>query len=134
MAYFERADERNKLILCKICKVNCAERSMLTHTVNCAKKHQAKFKPKGDLVTCEYATNHVVEASKMSWHLEFCAKRQQQIVSDYQIEASESKSMPYPSKSASSLTIDDEKDQESILNRITKLNIGEVSSNNALGY
>lgn len=134
MAFFERADERNKLILCKICKVNCAERSMMTHTVNCAKKHQARFKPKGDLVICEYATNHIVEDSKMEWHQEFCAKRQQQIVSDYQIEASKSKSLPKSTESNSGLSIDDEKDQENILCGITKLNIGDGGSSNSRGY
>lgn len=123
MAFFERADERNKLIQCKICKASCAERSMLTHTMNCIKnpRYKAKFMPEGGLTVCSLVTTHVVEESKLKLHQEFCAKRQQQFVAEYQLETSKAVSSPR-TESNSGWNID-EHDQENLLNGITNLNI-----------
>lgn len=85
MAYFERADERDRLICCNICNVNCAERSLTNHRISCRERNLKKFQ--SQLVVCKYDSGHIVEADKLDLHLEFCTKRQSEIVSEYQEES-----------------------------------------------
>ena len=84
MAFFDRADERDQLILCNICNVKCAERSIVNHRNNCKDRNADKFR-KGALLKCEYDTSHIVEAGKMELHLEFCNKRQTELLSEFQL-------------------------------------------------
>lgn len=83
MAYFERADETDKLVLCNICDVNCLERGIMAHRSKCAVKHREKF-ARGLVERCEFDSGHIVKPGMMDLHLEFCVKRQQNIVSEYQ--------------------------------------------------
>ena len=85
MAYFERADERDRLILCNICNVKCSERSITNHKAKCSQKHPNKF-ASGALKRCNYDSSHIVEADIFDLHLEFCTKRQSEIVAQYQEE------------------------------------------------
>lgn len=86
MAYFERADERDRLILCNICNVKCAERGITTHRAKCSEKPQHKKKfLSGELERCYHDSSHIVEGGKMSLHLEFCNKYQNQILAEYQL-------------------------------------------------
>lgn len=86
MAYFERTDERDMLILCNICNVKCAERSLTNHKAKCIERNPDKF-TKGLLKRCKYDSSHIVEADKLDLHLEFCTKRQNEIVAEFQEES-----------------------------------------------
>lgn len=83
MAYFERSDERDRLIVCNICNVKCAERSITIHKYNCHNNYKKKFDD-GDLLRCEFDTSHVVPKGRMNLHLEFCNKYQNVVLADYQ--------------------------------------------------
>jgi hypothetical protein len=89
MAFFERADERDQLIVCNICNVKCNERSITQHKFKCAEKNAHKFK-NGELVRCKYDQGHIVKPDKLSLHLEFCTKRQNQLKDEYQREVARS--------------------------------------------
>lgn len=84
MAFFERADERDRRVLCNICNVLCNEKSMMTHRVKCTERHPDKLAEGGSLKKCEFDSGHIVEADKMDLHLEFCTKRQTEIVAEFQ--------------------------------------------------
>lgn len=86
MAFFERKDEFNQMITCNICKANCSERTITTHVAKCSDvpKHQAKFS-NGQLERCQYDRTHIVDGGTMNIHLEFCNKRQNQLLAEYQI-------------------------------------------------
>lgn len=83
MAFFQRADERDRLVLCNICEVKCSERSMTAHRSKCAERHADKF-TKGLLIRCHYDSGHIVDKGMLDWHYEFCAKRQSQILGEFQ--------------------------------------------------
>lgn len=83
MAYFQRADERDRLILCNICNVKCSERSLTNHKAKCYDRNLARFK-KGDLIRCTYDSSHIIEAGKLEDHKEFCNKYQNEIVAQFQ--------------------------------------------------
>lgn len=83
MAYFQRKDEADHSILCNICNVNVKERRLTNHRSVCRSKNPEKFKS-GQLVECKYNSNHIVEADKMSLHLEFCVAYQSLCTSEYQ--------------------------------------------------
>lgn len=87
MAFFERGDEANSKIQCRVCKVDVSENSFTKHVSKCRDSHQhsAKFDD-GTLEVCRYNTTHIVEGGKMETHLEFCEKYQNKLVSDYQME------------------------------------------------
>lgn len=85
MAYFERGDERDMLIVCNICNAKCAERSLTNHRAKCSERHSSKF-AKGQLLKCSYDSGHIVEAGQMNWHLEFCTKYQNKLVEEFQEE------------------------------------------------
>lgn len=84
MAYFERADERDQMVLCNICNVKCAERSILVHKGKCSERHAKKFSS-GDLIMCQYDRTHIVPRGQLEIHLEFCSKYQNKLVGEYQL-------------------------------------------------
>lgn len=85
MAFFERTDERDMLVVCNICKVKCSERSLTTHRIKCADRNATKFRS-GELLRCAYDSGHIVEAGKLGPHQEFCIKRQNDLVAEFQRE------------------------------------------------
>lgn len=84
MAYFERSDERDRLILCNICNVKCSERGITIHKYNCRNNYKKKFDD-GKLLVCSYDIGHIVPQGKMDLHLEFCNKYQSVILAEYQV-------------------------------------------------
>lgn len=89
MAYYERTDERDALILCNICNVNVSERSLLTHKNKCFERYIGKSNNGRHFKRCQYDSGHIVEVDKYSLHLEFCKKYQTERVSEHQIAARE---------------------------------------------
>lgn len=83
MAFFERTDERDKLVFCNICNVKCAERSLTVHRIKCSARFKAKF-DSGELERCAYDSGHIVKRGGMEDHLEFCSKRQNKLVNEFQ--------------------------------------------------
>lgn len=88
MAFFERTDERDRMIKCNICDVMCSERSMTKHRMQCCvhPKQVDKFK-RGKLIRCIYDSGHIVPNGQMDDHLEFCTKYQNNLVSEFQRES-----------------------------------------------
>lgn len=98
MAFFERADERDPLILCNICEVKCSERSITSHRMKCAQRKPDQFKSR--LTRCSFDSGHIVERAKMDIHLEFCRKRQTTLVDEFQ----KIQGMTNPNAAASTVT------------------------------
>lgn len=98
MAYFERGDEANKLIVCNICGVSCKESGLTVHKSKCSEKpeHRKRFAEGGDLQRCQYDSSHIVKRGNMSMHLEFCTKYQNKLVAEFQSAFCEQK--PEPSR------------------------------------
>lgn len=84
MAYFERCDERDKLIVCNICYVKCAERSITIHKSRCRENYKYKF-DKNELLVCSYDASHIIPIGGEELHHEFCHKYQKQILGECQI-------------------------------------------------
>lgn len=83
MAFFERTDERDKLVVCNICNVKCSERSLTSHRMKCSIRHKDMFKS-GELIRCSYDSGHIIKLGEMDDHLEFCIKRQNNLLADFQ--------------------------------------------------
>lgn len=100
MAYFERGDEANKLIVCNICNVGCKESSLTVHKVKCSEKpcHKKRFDKGGDLQKCQYDSSHIIKGDNMSIHLEFCSSYQSKLVGEYQSDQRKAQTIPesYP--------------------------------------
>lgn len=110
MAYFERADERDKLIICNICSVNgnsitVNERGITNHRAKCSIKHPNRFK-NGELERCQYDSSHIVKGGMMSLHLEFCTKYQNKLVGEYQEAFRTDTESPVETRRERSLTDD----------------------------
>lgn len=96
MAYFERGDEANKLIVCNICNVACKESSLTVHKRRCSDRpeHKKRFDKGWDLQRCRYDTSHIIKGDNMDIHLEFCTKYQAQLVEEYQSATRAAQNLP----------------------------------------
>lgn len=90
MAFFERGDERDALVLCKICNAKCSESSKIRHQAKCRLRpeNRAKFE-KGHLLVCDYNPSHIIPAGGMDDHLEFCGSYQSRLLEQYQLRERE---------------------------------------------
>lgn len=86
MAYYERGDEANKLIVCNICNVKVKESGLTVHKAKCCEKpdHKKRFSEGGDLQKCQYDSSHIIKGLNMDIHLEFCTKYQDIMAAEHQ--------------------------------------------------
>lgn len=83
MAFFERGDEANSLVLCPVCLVKVKENGLTKHINSCVKANSSKFE-KRELEHCPYNVNHIVKGGKMDVHREFCDGYQKRILEEFQ--------------------------------------------------